>query len=71
MADKTESIAGKFMNFLSTNLTRLEEKGYSEDEVVAIDFDSEAVVYYMTNGDIVRITSYGLMYMDEDASKLH
>ena len=30
-------------------------RGYSEDEIVALDMEEEDVVFYMSDGEIIRI----------------
>jgi hypothetical protein len=31
------------------------KKGYSEDEIVALDMEEEDVIFYMSDGQIIRI----------------
>jgi hypothetical protein len=33
----------------------LENKGYSEDQIVAIDFDDDKITFFMTDGSQIKI----------------
>ena len=40
---------------IAVSSQKLQKKGYGEDQIVAIDFEGSEVVFYMTDGEVVRI----------------
>lgn len=44
-----------FSRMLQQQLKELEKKGHTEDEVVAVDFESDSIVFYLTSGDVLRV----------------
>ena len=37
------------------------KKGYSEDEIVALDMEEEDVIFYMSDGQIIRIKKTSIL----------
>lgn len=53
--DQLSEAAESLSYFISDYAKVLEKKGFCVEEIVALDLDKEAVVFYMTSGDIVRV----------------
>jgi len=56
--DLTAQDAGEAVQItelLLLHMGALENRGYSRKEVVSVDFEKDAVLFYMLNGDTVRI----------------
>jgi len=43
------------------------KKGYSEDEIVAFDMEEEDVLFYMSDGKIIRIKKTPIMTVEKVA----
>ena len=55
--------------FINDYAKALEKRGFCVEEIVALDLDKEAVVFYMTNGDIVRVRRDSIYF--EELSEEH
>jgi len=71
MDDIIKKEADRFNTFLSVHMARLEDKGYSREEIVALDFNDASVIFYMTSGDIVRIPTTQATFVSGDENIKH
>jgi hypothetical protein len=42
--------------YVESFITQIIAMGYSEDEIVAIDFEEEEMISYMSDGEIIKVT---------------
>jgi hypothetical protein len=42
--------------YVESFVTQIIAMGYSEDEIVAIDFEEEEMIAYMSDGEIIKVT---------------
>jgi hypothetical protein len=45
----------KFASQLSSCILELEREGYTEDQIVSLDFDDEGVTFLLTDGKEIKI----------------
>lgn len=51
-----EGVEAAFQMYVESFVGQVVAMGYSEDEIVAVDFEEEDMIFYMSDGKIVKVT---------------
>ena len=51
-----EGVEAAFQMYVESFVGQVVAMGYSEDEIVAVDFEEEDMIAYMSDGKIIKVT---------------